>query len=68
MHFSRDCGVSSVLVRQPGRPSCTIVHSGSQRGASLHLLPWMVCMTVLQEQKQVTKKLLFLEAPQADYE
>jgi hypothetical protein len=29
----------------------------------LHLLPWMACMSVLQEQKQVTKKSLFLETP-----
>jgi hypothetical protein len=62
MYFFYDCRVISVLVRQPGRSSCTIVHSGSPGGASLHLLPWMVCMPVLQEQKQVTRKLLFLES------
>ena len=85
MHFFRDChrGLvvptvgSSVLVRQPGRPSCTNGHSGSRqllhallylrgadplhscsrpRGASLHLLPWMACMAVLQEQKNRSRK------------
>ncbi|MFT5226415.1 MAG: hypothetical protein ACI8XX_002173, partial [Polaribacter sp.] len=37
MYFFYDCRVISVLVRQPGRSSCTIVHSGSPGGASLHL-------------------------------
>jgi hypothetical protein len=34
MHFFRNCGGSSVLVRQPGQSSCAEVHSGSPRGAS----------------------------------
>jgi hypothetical protein len=35
------------------------------RSGSLQLLPWMAYKPVLQEQKQITKKLLFLEAPYA---
>ena len=31
MHFFHDCYVGTVLVRQPGRSSCTIVHSGSRQ-------------------------------------
>jgi hypothetical protein len=64
MHFFRDCGVGSVPVRQPGRSpctSCTLRFSARCFLALIAMDGLYACFTGAQ--KQVTKKLLFLDVP-----
>jgi len=72
MHFFRDDHVTDFCSCKIGIQYLLYISSvwallwllSPLRFDSLALLPWMACMQALQEQKPVTKKLLFLEAPQ----